>query len=59
MKRQRTGGSYADIEREERRLALECFRAGKMTQGEIHFENAIVFARCDAAEMAEKALKHQ
>ena len=51
--------SFADMEREERALAMQHFRNGNLTQGEIHLENAIVFARCDAAEMAEKALKHQ
>jgi hypothetical protein len=51
--------SFADMEREERALAMQHFRNGNLTQGEIHLENAITFARCDAAEMAEKALKHQ
>lgn len=53
-----TGASFAAMEREERRLALDHFRAGNMAQGEIHFENAIIFARCDGAERAEKTLTH-
>ena len=50
------GSSFAAMEREERRIALEHFRAGNMAQGEIHFENAIIFARCDGAERAEQLL---
>ncbi len=62
MKRPRftffTGSSFSAMEREERRIALEHFRAGNMAQGEIHFENAIIFARCDGAEQAEKTLSN-
>ena len=50
-----TGGSYADMEREESRIAIEHFRAGNMAQGEIHLQNALIFARCDGAELAEQA----
>lgn len=50
--------SFASMEREECRLALRHFRAGNMAQGEIHFENAIIFARCNGAEMAEKHPNH-
>ena len=56
--KQRTDGigtaSFAAMEREECRLAIRNFRAGNMDQGELHFENAIIFARCNGAEMAEK-----
>lgn len=62
MKRQRftgfTGSSFAAMEQEECRIALEHFRAGNMAKGEIHFENAIIFARCNGAEMAEKNQDH-
>lgn len=51
-----SGSSFSAMEREERRLALQHFRAGNMAQGEIHFENAIIFARCDGAERAEQLL---
>jgi len=50
--------SFAAMEREECRLAIQNFRAGNMKAGEIHFENAIVFARCNGAEMAEKTLSN-
>ena len=50
--------SFAAMEREECRLALRHFRAGNMAQGELHFENAIIFARCNGAEMAEKHPNH-
>ena len=53
-----TGSSFAAMEREECRLALHHFRAGNMAQGEMHFENAIIFARCNGAEMAEKHPNH-
>ena len=60
MKRPRftgfAGSSFDAMEREERRIALEHFRAGNMAQGEEHFMNAIIFARCSGAEKAEKAL---
>ena len=52
------GCSFAAMEREESRLAIQHFRAGNMAQAEMHFENAIVFARCNGAEMAEKSLAH-
>lgn len=62
MKRPRftgfTGASFAAMEREESRLAIQHFRAGNMAQGEMHFENAIIFARCNGAEMAEKTLSN-
>jgi len=53
-----SGSSFAAMEREETRLALHHFRAGNMAQAEMHFENAIIFARCNGAERAEKTLTH-
>lgn len=49
-----SGSSFAAMERDERQIAIEHFRAGNMAQGEEHFMNAIIFARCDGAERAEK-----
>lgn len=57
MKRRTDGigtSSFEAMEREESRLAIQHFRAGNMAQGELHFENAIIFARCNGAELAEK-----
>ena len=53
------GSSYADMEREESRIAIEHFRAGNLAQGEIHLQNALIFARCDGAELAEKAFSRK
>ena len=50
--------SFSDMYREERKLAMESFRAGNVAQGEIHFNNAVTFARCDAAEKAEQRMNH-
>ena len=62
MTRKRFNGfpdsSYASMEREERQIALECFRTGDMVQGALHLDYALAFARCDGAELAERSLNH-